>query len=535
MSSANKEEHEELEQVMWRRFQEAEAVPGPAVWSKIDHALALQENEQYKKRLLFYRQLAAACFALFILAGTALVFLYKENSTPQLVATGKTGQSSTIASQPVHPAPDQAGSNLIEAASTPAASQPNIAANYSTTEEQTIAGNLERNYTPSGATQVTIEAPATLQQEERASQVAALAPEQVTERASLSESAVQGYLPAAHAIANVPENYTSAATMNPLLRRNALQGSAVAEETVAATIDQQQTALALALKKDETEQAASRTETRNNRWSIAMAYAPSYFTQSIGLPGQTITPPTVRTFGAQAEPSMSEESEKNLQDAREEFKENTRAAMSYNVDAKAGFRLGKRLKLLAGLGYSQNTSKTRTSYIVEQFLFKPRTNERHGLNPSTIFLPSLHTFTTDSVNVKKVAPFDVTYSYQMLSVPIGLQVDGGIGEKWFWYGSGSIAANFLMQTTINSSLPEIASVTYGVTDDSPFRKVQFSGNVGFGLGKQISESVSVSFGPEFRGFFNSLLTDDKAVATQGRPYTIGVNMGVSYLLGHSSK
>ena len=49
---------------MWQRFQDAEATPGPEVWSRIDHALAMQENVKYKKRVLFYRQLAAACFIL---------------------------------------------------------------------------------------------------------------------------------------------------------------------------------------------------------------------------------------------------------------------------------------------------------------------------------------------------------------------------------------------------------------------------------------------------------------------------------------
>ena len=69
MSSANKKEYGELEQSMWRRFQDAEAMPDPEVWARIDHELTLLENAKYKRRVLFYRQLAAACFVLFILAG----------------------------------------------------------------------------------------------------------------------------------------------------------------------------------------------------------------------------------------------------------------------------------------------------------------------------------------------------------------------------------------------------------------------------------------------------------------------------------
>ncbi|MBC5774141.1 hypothetical protein H8S95_08715 [Pontibacter sp. KCTC 32443] len=79
MSSTDNKEYGELEQSMWRRFQDAEATPDPNVWSQIDHVLTLQENVKYKKRVLFYRQLAAA--VLYCLCWLALRFLYIINRT----------------------------------------------------------------------------------------------------------------------------------------------------------------------------------------------------------------------------------------------------------------------------------------------------------------------------------------------------------------------------------------------------------------------------------------------------------------------
>ncbi|MBC5774140.1 hypothetical protein H8S95_08710 [Pontibacter sp. KCTC 32443] len=357
---------------------------------------------------------------------------------------------------------------------------------------------------------------------------------------ALTEQKVNGFVPATQAIANVPDNYTSSNTMHPLLRRNATIGSTTpeAQESIAL---QKQAEQALTLSSPAGSDAEKKS-IADSRWNVGMNYGSSYFAQNINIPGYTITPfrvmfnPDPNMPPPPPEPSMSDESKENMRDARIEFQKNTQAAMSYNVDAKAGFRLGKRLKLLAGLGYSQNTSKTKTSYIVEQYIFKPRTNERIKLQPTTVFLPSLNTFTTDSISVVKTkAPFDVDYSYQMLSVPVGLQVEGNMSEKWFWFAHGGGAVNLLMQTTIKAANPEIASVTYGPTDDSPFRKVQFSGNLGVGLGKRLSNAVSVSFGPEYRHFITSMLAKEHAIANQDKPYTIGVNMGINYMLGQGSK
>ncbi|MBJ6117273.1 hypothetical protein JAO76_03670 [Pontibacter sp. BT310] len=569
MSSTDKKDYGELEQSMWQRFQDAEATPGPEVWSRIDHALAMQENAKYKKRALFYRQLAAACFILFVLAGSALVLHYKKDQKDTLLATTTQQQRKPIVEQ------DVTGNATIAANSASTSASPE-AGNYSLTESannngfpeagkqevptiaqaqnQNHSRDLEerdagirsgsasaiaqQNYSYDNADGRTIKA----ERSETTELIAGTAGTNENTGISTDAKAPQEtYIPATQAIASVPDNYTSPATINPLLRRNAILGTTTPEENTEEAIAQQaQAGLALALNKP-AESDKKEAAVTASRWNVGMGYGSTYFTQNINIPSYTVTPHTIfklPSVGPQPEPkpSMSVDSEENMRDARIEFQENTQAAMSYNVDAKAGFRIGKRFKLLSGLGYSQNTSKTRSSYIVEQFLFNPRTNERSKLKPTTVFLPSLSTFTTDSVSVVKTKqPFDVDYSYQMLSIPLGMQVEGNLGQNWYWYATGSVAANFLMQTTIKSSLLEIASVTYSATDDSPFRKVQFSGNMGMGIGKRISNAVNVSVGPEYRSFFKSMLTDDHAIANQGRPYTIGLNMGVSYILGHDGE
>ncbi|NEM96723.1 hypothetical protein [Pontibacter burrus] len=550
MSSANNKEYGELEQSMWRRFQDAEAMPDPDVWSRIEHTLVIQENAKYKKRLLFYRQLAAACFVLFILAGSALLMHFKQDQEHATLATAQREQTTiNEADLPVTmPAQEQ-----TIAAATPAKvpAQPEVTPSA---VETIVSDELIYNAHP--ADEVKSQEPTySLGNTIAANSTATIDAPQTTDMGTIagstkSSSTVIGgypetakgtiarqenYMPASQAIAAVPDSYTSPSAINPLLRRNATLGTYDTDKLATDNVNKPEVALALNTPGADNKQ--EKTAGSNSRWNLGMAYGSSYFDQNIAIPGYTITPPRIMivpdpTVARQPPgPSISAESEENMRDARIEFEENTQAAMSFNVDVRTGFRIGKRLKLLSGLGYSQNSSKTKTNYIVEQFIFKPRTNERSKLQPTTVFLPSLHTFTTDSISVTKTKePFDVDYSYQMLSIPVGLQVEGNLSQKWYWYAMGSTAVNFLMQTAIKAANPEISDVTYRFTDDSPFRRVHFSGNVGLGLGARISDAVSISFGPVFRTFFNSMLTDDNAVATQGRPYTIGLNMGINYKL-----
>ncbi|MDX5421383.1 MAG: hypothetical protein LPK14_03955, partial [Hymenobacteraceae bacterium] len=78
MSSAANHKRGLLEEEFQRRMQDAEVSPSPDLWARIDHDLTMQENAHYKRRLVLYRQLAAACFVLFMLAGALLTYHYGQ-------------------------------------------------------------------------------------------------------------------------------------------------------------------------------------------------------------------------------------------------------------------------------------------------------------------------------------------------------------------------------------------------------------------------------------------------------------------------
>src|SRR5690606_12638626 len=121
------------------------------------------------------------------------------------------------------------------------------------------------------------------------------------------------------------------------------------------------------------------------RWSVGMAYMPSYFDQNIGIPQQMASVLPANRMGFKMSATTAEaEMEQNMQDARSEFEQNTDPAFSFAVDAKAGYRIGKKWKIFSGLGFTQNTARTKSSYIIKQFWLKPNTKEQEQLNTTTV-------------------------------------------------------------------------------------------------------------------------------------------------------
>ncbi|MCC9137035.1 PorT family protein [Pontibacter silvestris] len=577
MSSAANDKRGPSEEEFQRRMHDAEAKPSPDLWARIDHELTVQESKHYKGRMVLYRQLAAACFVLFILAGALFTFNFNnENIIDETVASVKNATIQSPQSDAL--ATDRKAENTTSIVSI----EPDVI------EKALAAQGIEVNKTAS-VTHASVVPEATEAAESLMAHtafdkkhkskfdIATVAEadndrEAVLRRASaLAKSGSVGadvedvalkagtvfkslqpfYQTARQAMVSVSVPYKNVAgstksvqslVINPsVLDMMPKQRHELKEQGNTPSENQQKQIEALALAfnsdlQDKENKQQQESSKEKSRWSLGLAYAPSFFNQNIGVGSQSagsiVADLSKYSLAAPALSMADVESARNMSEAQEEFEQNTDPAFSFGVEFKTGFNLFKKVKLLAGLGFTQNSSRSKSSYILEQFSVKPSTNERVALNPSTVFLPSLNNnFSSDSVNVAKTDDFEVRYRYRHLTVPVGLQYEGKISKDWYWYAAGGMSANFLIETSILASTNEVKNVSYDFEDESPFRKVQFSGNVTAGVGKKITNSVSVMVGPEYRGYLNSLLADpDKALAPQGRPYTIGLNMAVNYML-----
>ena len=569
MSSANNQKRHTLEEEFQRRLFDAEARPAPDLWARIDHDLTVQENKDYKKRVLYYRQLAAACFVLFALTGALLAYHYKgglnQSGAQPGIATLPAAKSVTApatveeamkayASQQEEAAA-MAYTSTEEKATTPKAPNTeaipqnerpiptevtgltdapkagdyfNAAPGYSPYLGYTPMPGRSRGYVSGGFSgngvgvgQGNLFAPGN-----RYTQI--MTWERVTITfGHTSPASGQQFSLGNQALAAKPQSFAEMSEAHQASRQQAKQSAEAVQETFAA---QQPKTVAAEAKAD-------------SRWSLNLAYVPSVFEQNIGLPDPLTMPRSggnMLSFASSgASVNASRESYQNISAAREEFKERTQPAYSYAVEAKAGFKLKEKLKLLTGIGYSESRSRSKSNFIVRQFWVKPRSNERFELSPSTFFMSTLNNdFSSDSVSVARTGDsFDTEYKYRHLTLPVGLQYEHDLNKDWFVYASAGVAANFLLESSVTASNQEVQSISYTADDnDSPFRNVQFSGNGSVGVGKRISPNLTLALGPEVRHYFSTLMADpDKAAAPQGRPYAIGMNMSLNYQLSSSRK
>ncbi|SIQ58337.1 outer membrane beta-barrel protein [Pontibacter lucknowensis] len=567
MSSANNHKRNTLEDEFQRRLFDAEARPAPDLWARIDHDLTVQENKDYKKRVLFYRQLAAACFVLFAVTGALLAYYYNGSMNQGGVQPG-------IAALPAAK-PANAPVTVEEAMSAYAAQQEEASAMAYTPVEETAQANSAASAAGmrQGKQPVTAET-SELSNEPQAGDYFNVAPGYspylgYTPMPGRSRGYVSGGFPGSNSGATqgslfAPGNrYTQIITWEsvtitfgnntaaagqpfPLGNQSMVaKPKSFAEMSEAHQASRQHTAEvaqgALAAQQSKSADAVTKS---SSRWSLNLAYAPSVFEQNIGLPDPLAMPGSnnrnMLSIAASG-PSVnaSQESFQNMTAAREEFEESTQPAYSYAVEAKAGFKLKEKLKLLTGIGYSESRTRSKSNYIVRQFWVKPRSNERYELSPSTFFVSSLNDgFSSDSVSVARTGDAYATeYKYRHLTVPLGLQYEQDINKDWFMYVAAGAAANFLLESSVTASNQDVQSVSYAANDsESPFRNVQFSGNASVGVGKRITPNLTLALGPEVRHYFSTLVADpDKAAAPQGRPYAIGMNMSLNYQLNSSRK
>ncbi len=547
---------------------DAEATPSPDLWARIDHDLTVQENAVYKRRMVLYRQLAAACFVLFVLAGSLFVYHFSKEEQQQALAAVQLPAATPAVNDPA-PAvaslavPAGAETALPESIENEPAS---MGADYPAKPEKRAGARVKIVSQPDvilaaapetiSQTAFTIDLPA---DQVSLESIAARHGRSFGTHASPDENSTGSkartafaslqpfYQTARQAIAAVPASADTRHILNSPAAQQLLRNPSVAQMAAGAVQElhtilsaearqhkNQQDALVLALNGDKN--AKKGASDSDSRWTVGMAYAPSYFDQNIGIPNQVMSTASMRSF-TQGGPSVNAFATQSLNEAREEYEDNTDPGFSYSFDAKVGFKLGRKWKLLSGIGYLQNTARTKSSYIIRQFLNKPQSNEQVALDPSTVLLTVLdNKQPTDSISVSKTDNYNVNYRYRHLTLPVGLQYQGRLAKDWYWYAASGVAANFLLQTTVMASSNEVSDVNFGSGDDSPFRKVQLSGNVSAGVGKRLSNAISVSVGPEFRGYFNTLLAEpDNTLAPQGKPYTIGLNMAVNYELGSGRK
>lgn len=542
-----------MEKEFQRRMQNAEAPPSADLWNRIDHQLTVQENSQYKRGMLFYRQLAAACVTLLVVAGSvAAIYFSKSAPTPGALTSAnltaevpltEANQAASITDDAIAAAMQQAvkAHEPVKQQSVVANSAPERSGSRENSLGYTSNPDLSPKLIPAKATRGISPSTGTWYSVAGANSASYTSVFSDKPGAGPNRSAMSRF-PAVHegfsgkTAATGFGSVISSGFMGDNLAQAIADDFSVLNRAVVSRIkalDAEQESMAHRSKAEQelvlTGIPEKEQYSKSSKWSLGLAYAPSYFEQNIGTSAQAATPAAFTTL---APPSAMQVSTMMVAEAREEYKEEIEPGFSFGVELKTGFKLGKKWKLLSGLGFTQNTARSKSSYVLEQN--QNRIGVKGGANAKTFFVPTLSQRDgNNSANLTKTDDYEVQYRYRHLTVPAGIQYEGKLSKDWFWFAGGGVAANILLESSVLASAAHIEDVEYSANDgDSPFRKLQWSGNVTTGVGKRISDNLSVTVGPEFRSYFDTMLASpEKAMAPQGKPYTMGLNLAVNYDLG----
>lgn len=570
-SSTNKKDTGKLEDVFRQAFEGAEERPPADLWGRIDQQLQSGESAHYRERMLWYRQLAAACLVLLIGLGAFTYYIYRtgngpgpelvlrqENNMPDKLRTTEAGTlarpEATGAAAATHP--DERIARREPGATGSAVRSPEMAT--------PTLGRPSGGKSPAGATSLAARA------ERSTAPLSGTAREETPSLAVLpAKTEDKPTLPVGEGPSEAEEAGKS--SVSPILAReeNKLANEGAGAPTIAAqeedtsgagrTGEQPQPlprALALQPEKDQakTVLSANRQELqellpaalRRSKWSVSSAYGAQHFAQNISLRNDFYG--ASRGMLSSSAPSnfAGNTALSTYDKAVDEFIQNTRPAYSFGAAVKAGYQLDRFWRVEAGFTYSHNESQTRTTYLVTgmnilssayrgslamadadvQESFKSVA----AMPSATIMLPALAGLDSRFVSVNKTDDFTTRYRYRYVGVPLLLGFQSRESRS-FVFATAGLIPQVLVQSSIIPDSPLASRIDFALSDESPFRRLNLAASASAGYGYRLSDELSLAVGPELQYFFAPLIRSSGINhIRQGNPYNVGVNLSARYTL-----
>ncbi|MDQ4139537.1 MAG: hypothetical protein M3142_03340 [Bacteroidota bacterium] len=547
-SSDNSNRPRKLEEVFRDGFEPAEVDPRASIWHRIEQDLEVKQAGYYKKRLVWYRSVAAASITLLMLALGYFWYdtqtghrLNIPGSSPNLAVENKKAtlpaeepKSDKVASenQPFVASrtnlPDQ-NTKITETSSSSATSiskktelaiitRSRVKSNeIPGTEGNDAASITQKSDVTTSLSNLTIPQ--------------SVAPDKSSDlitdslRSTLAMDAAKPVTP----LSNTVDSVQVAATEKPSLFKN------------------DSTAYTLASNSNETKKTA-----KVNRWALGGGTGSQFFEQNIKFSNAGNNPFATTPLGSYAHAIVSKNQAGNsIEAASEEFNQNTRSAFSYRAAVAATYRLNDKWSIETGFSFAENKAQTTTSYIIYKRPVALNnipgvTTENSGFAdianpvaqnvtiPVTIFLARLtdNYLTNANVSVDKVDPFTMYYRYRQVGLPVKLRYQQGRG-KWFNFVQVGGALNILLQTSVLSDSPKVPSAEYSIGQPSPFRKWYLTALGSLGRGLRVTDAWQVQGSLDIARNFSALTLspDQMPNVNQNKPYYVGFGISSSYVIG----
>lgn len=452
-------ERQKFEESLKKTFDQAEFTPSERVWTDIELELERLERGDMKKRLLFYKFLAAAsvAFALAV-AGTGAYLL-----------TGSSDDNPTaIAEQ--RPAPEQ----------------PDV----TTPERNVVPGILDDTQ----ATPVNPSPPASPTDERMAS----VDRQRNEERGSKADETHEAGI----GLVSVTDDRQDAPVLSRVVtfRERALPSLVKPRKIIPHFPKTEPDQIDLLLASIEMEERASREKKKfegEKVWTSVGFSAGTFNNHSAGAPAPVMNTLTSTVNFTSANNTLNNEA--------------AASGVSYSIGVNVGGKIAPRWVLQGGLNYmTQNAAFTSDAVVTQD-----------NRNFKAAYSAEITKMADASARVVPTAPYSVTNNMEYLSIPLqagyivvnrafGIQLNGGISTDLF------------IQNTLEPQSGSLDKVTNGRGSDSPYRPINFSGLVGTEISYRFSENYRIAVNPGIRYPFSSIYKSDVGLSVTPLTFDIGL-------------
>lgn len=499
-------ERQNFEESLKKTFDKAEVTPSEGVWKDIELDLERLEQGDMKKRITFYKFLAAASviFALAVVGTGAYLLTGSGGDNPQIIAEQR-------------PIPDASGATSPQ----PNAVAPGARIDTPAKDERTasVRGRAVQPSAPEGAREVSEDGSGVSRQPEHAANT-------TTDR-SVAAANTTGRT-SGPATDDIPpsgehgpsENATSEAmatlstTTGNLDSQKPVRAIAFSDRSLPPLVKQKKIVphfpktepdqIDLLLASIEMEERASREKKSFDGEKIWTSVGFSAGTFNNHTPGATA--PAMNTL---ASVSLTSASNTIVNEA-------AASGVSYSIGVNVGGKIAPRWVLQGGLNYmTQNAAFTSDAVVTQD-----------NRSFKAAYSAEITKMADASARVVPTAPYSVSNTMEYLSIPLQagyLVVNRSFGVQL----NGGISTDLFIQNTLEPRSGSLDKVTNGVGSDSPYRPINFSGLVGTEISYRFSENYRISVNPGIRYPFNSIYKSD--VGLEVTPLTFDVGLRFKYI------
>jgi hypothetical protein len=523
----------DLEQLFRQKLGEAEVAPRVHLWEQIDHELLVQQNEAYRRRLVWHRWVAAACILLFLGAGSWFTVRQSGLGEPlpgvavtlpgSARANAGAGSGATRAAaagnaESLSRRSGLSAAQLAMAAQAPVEAAPGSGPEAGPEPDATLAtllnasseGEQPGDFFSNGRLQTTAHHPSIVAFGGGSAAPGGSFYDRVIGAARSSYSGTHAsatnWLTALSSQAvTLPGasgtglNAARPDTLKPSLVT--LPAMSLAQAPVASPSAEEKRAVAVAHPK---------------RWRLMGAYGASAYNPNMSFAS---APATASFSNGIAGPAVSRNNANAYELAAEEYRQNLRPGFAQRVALTVSYVATKHWTLSAGVGAAEQRATSQTShyFLDGKMPTPPAATASIGQKPNVLAPPPAAQLRT------------AQYRYRTAGIPVSVRY-GSARNGWSLYAKVGAAVNVLLNTHSElAGVPE-ATTSYSLTSpNSPYRKVQSSVNGGAGLRyKPAAAEWSVAVGPTAEAGLSTLNTDAVQVSSQTRPYALGLEASVEF-------